>query len=715
MALTMLISMMTGLTAQATETSMLNLKFDLDANEETDTDIDLFPKQSASDKAWSATGGYTGGAIKFTATKDSGTSTVRIFNAPNVMFKRGGTYTISFRIKGSKDGISSWLAPNIAVQLPNGNYSDYGGGAISPGITTQWKTHTMTFTIQELVNSASNPTPYSSNERSGCTLMANFGNIQIGDEIWVDDFVVTEEIGGATEMDLSKTENTCISVGGTTQIVAEAFDMYGEAATAPITYSSDDTSVAVVSESGLVTGQKEGTAVITATCGKSKKSIVIMVGSLFRQNAYDSGTISPNITAETWGEKNVKWENAQELDNTFKRTGTASLHLKNLDRFTGNGSTATQGPLLALVYQESDKYPDYGAMQIWYYENGENENRDFLIQFMSSATKTEAEMAGMTLAEKSNYRRFNFAIRAKANNGYTTFGDGFGTIRPNSNNGDPATPESIQWGTVDYTIPRTKGWHQLVQVSTPTGHKIYIDGQLFADVPKTNQKVGGITIHRLIPSGVNEGNNELWFDDYVLMNTAAYDDVTVNIEGDGGTVTKDGEAVANGTKYNVLSGTEMTFRVIPQEGYDVAVQKDGQTVTPNGDNDVTFATNGDSVITVTFTKKPDINAGIEENATYNWFKMDGEVPTMFVYSKLSQFTTGESNLNYGIWLWDKEYADDKVQLNAYDPVTKQPAVATPGAMFAIRAYGDAIKADRQYGVQPFIGEETGDSMDITFE
>ena len=87
---------------------------------------------------------------------------------------------------------------------------------------------------------------------------------------------------------------------------------------------------------------------------------------------------------------------------------------------------------------------------------------------------------------------------------------------------------------------------------------------------------------------------------------------------------------------------------------------------------------------------------------------------MFVFSKLNAFTVGD-NLEYGIYLWDKENAEGKVKLNAYDPDTRQPAIARANAMFAIRAYGEAIKADRAYGVQPFVGEETGSVMDVTFE
>lgn len=189
---------------------------------------------------------------------------------------------------------------------------------------------------------------------------------------------------------------------------------------------------------------------------------------------------------------------------------------------------------------------------------------------------------------------------------------------------------------------------------------------------------------------------------------------TVTIEGDGGTVTKDGNTVTSGQAYSVVKGSEMTLNVVAKEGYTVAVTQDGTTLTPNANNDVTFTVNGNTAISVTFTKKSDVSAGIAEGVSYKWFKVEEGTPTVFVFSKLNAFTVGE-NLEYGIYLWDKEKETGKVKLYACDPVTQKPAVAEANAMFAIRAYGDAIKTERSYGAQPFVGEETGSVMDLTFE
>ena len=232
--------------------------------------------------------------------------------------------------------------------------------------------------------------------------------------------------------------------------------------------------------------------------------------------------------------------------------------------------------------------------------------------------------------------------------------------------------------------------------------------------PLNADRVFGNLIVR-VQSGTSDLPAKHWvrIDDFKLTeveNSTA----TVTIEGDGGTVTKDGVAVANDQVYSVVKGSEITLNVVAKEGYTAEVKQDGAVLTPNANNDVTFTVNGASNISVTFTKKPDVSAGIAEGVSYEWFKVEDGIPTVFVFSKLNAFTVGD-NLEYGIYLWDKENETGKVKLNAYDPVTQKPAVAEANAMFAIRAYGDAIKAERVYGAQPFVGEETGSVMDLTFE
>jgi len=501
MALTMLIGMMTAVSVSAATTTVLEMTFD------TEEEVALMENRADSaTPSWDATGGKDGkGAIKYTAKKAG--DGIRFMNSPTITWEKGATYTISFKYKASKAGITGWFAPNFA--LTDGNGESMNFKSMSPAFSTDWKETSMTFTIADFVESGSNPTSLGINSKD-TVVMCNFYKVAEGDVVWIDDLKITKTVvlpGEVVELDLSGTSKTYLALGETSKINVVGTTVEGDvkAVTEGVTFASDNTEVATVAADGTVTAKCEGAAVITATCGDAKKSILMMVGTTFRENKFDSGTISPNVTSETWGEKNVKWENAQELDTNFKRNGAASLHFKKLDRYTGNGSTSSQGPLYTILYSEADKFPAYGALQLWYYENGEDTNRDYLIQMNSGATKSNDEMADWSTMEKYPYLRFNFSLRPAKNNLYTTFGDGF---------------KNGEWGTVDYTLPRTKGWHQLVEVVTPEGFKVYIDGQLFADVPKKNQKNGGITIHRIIPNGVNEGNNELWVDDMALINLA---------------------------------------------------------------------------------------------------------------------------------------------------------------------------------------------------
>jgi len=189
-------------------------------------------------------------------------------------------------------------------------------------------------------------------------------------------------------------------------------------------------------------------------------------------------------------------------------------------------------------------------------------------------------------------------------------------------------------------------------------------------------------------------------------------DVTVTV-GEGGSVTCNGEAVT--APIPVAYGETLTLTVAPDEGYFAKVmQGDQELPVTNGTvtlENVTEAT----TVTVTFTKKPDAQAGIATGVTYEQFTQTDLGPTIFIYSKLNNFTLdGNENLNYGIKLWNVAYEEDVAELKAYDPDTKQPAIAVANAPFAIRAYGAAITADQAYAICPFVGETEGETLSVTF-
>ncbi len=176
--------------------------------------------------------------------------------------------------------------------------------------------------------------------------------------------------------------------------------------------------------------------------------------------------------------------------------------------------------------------------------------------------------------------------------------------------------------------------------------------------------------------------------------------VTAN---EGGSVTYNNEDAPE--SFTVEYGTDVTLVVTPDNNYKVAVEVNEETYVPTANNEVTFTVTEDTAVSVTFTEKEPVYAKID--ATTAQFMAPNGVPTIFVYSKLNLFTEVAGSY-YGIKLWNTANPNAVVDLYAHaDKDTR--ATAEPGAQFAIRAYGKAIQAGQEYGIQAFVeGEAIGE-------
>lgn len=77
-----------------------------------------------------------------------------------------------------------------------------------------------------------------------------------------------------------------VVAGKTSQLSVEAFDQNGRPISASINWSSSDTAIATVSNSGLVTAMSAGKATITATSGSiSGKAVITVTPALWKINA----------------------------------------------------------------------------------------------------------------------------------------------------------------------------------------------------------------------------------------------------------------------------------------------------------------------------------------------------------------------------------------------------------------------------------------------
>ena len=208
---------------------------------------------------------------------------------------------------------------------------------------------------------------------------------------------------------------------------------------------------------------------------------------------------------------------------------------------------------------------------------------------------------------------------------------------------------------------------------------------------------------------ITSGGN-LYLDDIVITETPCY---TVSVTaGENGTVTKDGAAVTS--PFYVTEGQSITLDLTPNENYLPKVKVNNVDY-PVNNNQITLTVNEATTIDVTFEEIPELAPGFAgDNTSYSVFEEVNGVPAIFTYHKLNEFNTGETGLEYGVKLWNNAKPEDKVSLPARVSET-ETAKAAPGAQFAIRAYGKAITEDQTYGVQPYVGEELGESEIISFE
>lgn len=281
-------------------------------------------------------------------------------------------------------------------------------------------------------------------------------------------------------------------------------------------------------------------------------------------------------------------------------------------------------------------------------------------------------------------------------------------------------------------ITRRAGWHQFVMTleknpSAEYGWSIYsyLDGKNFG--------VWNIVpTEAMVPAGASDANSwanieirpqsesgySNYFDDTVLLGYVDTPDLSKTLTGaigEGGTVTVNGSALANGATVKIDEGTDVTVAVTPNAGYNVGEVKVGDNViTLNASNEATFTMPAaNSTLTVTFSAKaatPSVGVSNPEN---NYFKTVDGVATAIVYGKLGDFYDPACADGYGMNLWIEGAPENKLQLAAMADASTA-AVAAPNAAFAIKVFGDAITSANNYVFQPYVGSTLGSEVVLTF-
>lgn len=213
--------------------------------------------------------------------------------------------------------------------------------------------------------------------------------------------------------------------------------------------------------------------------------------------------------------------------------------------------------------------------------------------------------------------------------------------------------------------------------------------------------------------GINEGLPVL------AWQNEGYVPVTVSIIGNG--TVKNGETeLENGDVIAVEKGDGLELTVIPAENHEFTAVFGSTNVSVSPVVLENIQTGG--TLTVTFTEKAVVAPGIEENKVtiIPTADIDG-FPAFMAYSKLNAFTESATGMQYGMRLALKDDADSFLLLPACESSsgTAVPAIAQPGAAFAIRVYGKAINKGTAYTMTPYIGTEGnytfGDVTDYTLE
>lgn len=487
---------------------------------------------------------------------------------------------------------------------------------------------------------------------------------------------------------------------------------YDISAWAGVSVTSSDESVFTVSDGKVASTGKNGMAVITASFENVSGSVVMI-----RQ---------PKTLNGTYSAKGTTYAVQTDADISSSRIdATTPGHYDN-DSFTfpsGQVTCNNYGLLDLRMYQggyKSGTFKNHGfsSTGVWFYEDG------------SSPVDVYFEMLSQRESDADIFQELGygqFADYWSKHNGVTCCF----RLKAALN----ATEYSINNKTK--SLPRVVGWHQVVYSLEKNPNAVggwtcyaYLDGEPVGSLDVTGKAVGDtphmelriVSQDKVVYSEDKENSKKTvefyptHVDDFFMAGSLAADIHGVQLTGaENGTVSVNGAALENGAWTYVTEGESAELTLTPAEGYQVKSVTLGDQALVINQNKITLENvTADSVLNVAFEEIPSINPGIESGVTSITTSDYSGKPAAVVYSKLTAFNTGAVNQGYGIKLWKTSDPDHVLTLPAMSTKT-DPAVAAPGQAFAIRVFGEAIKSGESYTAQPYVGDESGEQKDISFE
>lgn len=486
-----------------------------------------------------------------------------------------------------------------------------------------------------------------------------------------------------------------------------AYDVTGLAG---VTYSSSDDSVFTFTEGNkLKSTGKNGKSVITAVCGDYSASVLMIRQDLALEGQDDLAGQTFNVKTD----KDVQRQAA--LDTTVPG------HYDN-DSFTVGTKVSTSdwgqwGIYNLRVYEGRVNWFDKGYRSVgaWFYDDGVSPTG--LSLELQDGTMYNGNVINSDLVDDMSYGEF-----ASYWQGATNWSCSAPKLQANLN----SDSYSFNGKTVG---ERTVGWHQVIfsiakDPTSQSGWSVYayLDGVQIDTLTPTKSGTEPHFEIRALPVKQSADDSYAYiypnrYDDFVMVGSLEVDIFGVQYQIEGSGSVKVGETAKENGKWDyVTEGESLDVTLTPDVNYEIGtVTLDDQVLTPNASGAVTLSNvTKDSVLHVTFTEKPPVAPEIAEDATYHWFKSVDDTPTVYVYSKLNNFTTNGTDVQYGIKIWVKGQEENKITLPVRQ-TTGFLADAVPGQAYAVKAYGDAITSDKEYVVQPYVGETDGAEDNVAFE
>ena len=183
-------------------------------------------------------------------------------------------------------------------------------------------------------------------KKSGtATIAATFGDNSLSGTVMIINTAQGVE-------DLKLDQNAVSIISGETQQLNAQVTMKDGMSPAQVTWSSSDTSIAVVSASGLVTARDVGTATITATCGDHSVMCTVTVAentsatkhdeSLTTGQTADEEGSEPETTSDTTSQQTSNQDTGKQSSAT-SNTSDQSSTTADTGKSTSSGSVAVTG------------------------------------------------------------------------------------------------------------------------------------------------------------------------------------------------------------------------------------------------------------------------------------------------------------------------------------------------------------------------------------